>query len=211
MEELNIEDFIQIIANISKAMTEKKDYLGNLDAKMGDGDLGITMDKGWATAMDMAYTAASEGDIGKLLFKCGVKMSSVVPSTMGTLMASGLIEAGKALTGKGTMTAQDLAVFFRAYSNGIAKRGKCEKGDRTVLDSILPAAEAAEMGISLSEMAQAASKSSAEGLKNTKKMKPKFGKAVAHAAQAVGVEDQGAAVGFIIVDTICNYITEGKP
>jgi dihydroxyacetone kinase-like protein len=206
MDDLKIEDMIQIIVKISEAMTEKKDYLSGLDAQMGDGDLGITMSKGWGAAAEIANTTISEGDIGKLLLKCGIKMSSVVPSTMGTLMASGLIEAGKALAGKNSMNVEGLAVFFRAYSNGIIKRGKCERGDRTVLDSILPAAEAAEQGTSLKETAKAVRRSSEEGLESTKKMKPKFGKAAIHAAKAIGTVDQGAAAGFIIVDTICTYI-----
>ncbi|MDR2160390.1 MAG: DAK2 domain-containing protein, partial [Treponema sp.] len=188
-------------------MIEKKDYLGGLDARMGDGYLGITLAKGWMAALEAANTMIFDGDIGKLFLKCGIKMSSAVPSTMCTLMATGLIEAGKALTGKNCMDVQDLAIFFKAYSDGIVKRGKCEKGDRTVLDSILPAAEASEHKLSLKEAAEAARKSSKEGLENTKRIKPKFGKAAVHANKAAGVEDQGAAAGFILVNTICNYIT----
>ena len=61
--------------------------------------------------------------------KAGMRMASVVPSTMGTLMASGIMEAGKALKRKeNEMGPADLSVYFTAFAAGIQKRGKCSRG-----------------------------------------------------------------------------------
>ncbi|WP_265331640.1 dihydroxyacetone kinase family protein [Enterococcus avium] len=64
-------------------MTEKKEYLIELDSKVGDGDLGLTMSEGFKAAYE-AIRSSKEKDLGKLLFIAGKAMSSAVPSTMGT-------------------------------------------------------------------------------------------------------------------------------
>ena len=66
-----------ILAFIDKAfaiMDENKDYLIELDAASGDGDLGLTMSKGFAAGRDAAHESAEE-DLGKLLFQIGSAMA----------------------------------------------------------------------------------------------------------------------------------------
>lgn len=101
------------------------------------------MKKGYC-ALPEIYSGLEEADMGKRISKSGMKMSSVVPSTMGTLMSSGWMEGGKRLVGKETVDAAGYAAFLRGFADGIIKRGKCAPGDRTVLDAVQPAAEAAE-------------------------------------------------------------------
>lgn len=61
-------------------------------------------------------------------------MASAVPSTMGTLMASGLMNAGKALKGVEQLNAAQEAELFQAWFEGVKSRGKAELGDKTFLD-----------------------------------------------------------------------------
>ena len=142
-------------------------------------------------------------DAGKTLMKAGMKMSSVVPSTMGTLMSSGIMEGGKALKGKGSIGPAELSVYLTAFAAGIQKRGKCQPGDRTILDAVSPAAEAAEKaaeaGGDLSAVIAAACEGAAKGVEATKAMTPKFGKAAVFAAKAAGVADQGAVAGLYML------------
>ena len=69
-------------------------------------------------------------------------MAAVAPSTMGTLMASGIMEGGKALVGCACMRAGDYCRYLQGFAEGIAKRGRCKRGDCTVLDAIGTAADA---------------------------------------------------------------------
>ena len=90
MKTLNTEDIKKIFKNIKVIMQENEDRLFKLDSLMGDGDLGLTMKNGF----DKAYESISgfeEEDIGKIFMKAGMTMASAVPSTMGTLMATGLM------------------------------------------------------------------------------------------------------------------------
>ena len=115
--------------------------------------------------------------MGKRLAKAGMKMSSVVPSTMGTLMSSGVMEGGKRLSGCEAIGPAEFASFLEGYAAGIQKRGKCQRGDRTVLDAIGPAADAAaqaaaQPGATLASVAEAAVRGADEGVTATRDMTP---------------------------------------
>ncbi len=210
MDIITIQDLPGLFEEVAKIFAEKKDELCDMDAKMGDGDLGLTMDKGFGAMPQLIRENTEEGNIGKTLFKAGSRMAALVPSTMGTLMASGIMEGGKRLNGESEIDAEKLAVFLRGYADGIKKRGKCEPGDRTVLDAIDAAASAAEekvsSGASLTDVALAAKEGAEKGCEATKDMKPKFGKAAVHEAASVGVCDQGATVGKYLVGAVCGFV-----
>ena len=96
------------------------------------------------------------------------------------------------------------------FAAGVQKRGKCEQGQRTIYDSILPAAQsadkAAKAGASLQEVITQALDAARSGVEATKNMIPVFGKAAVHAAQCEGVEDQGAVAGYYKILGLHNYI-----
>lgn len=212
MQTIPFADIPVLFESVGTLFREKKEELCEMDARLGDGDLGLTMSKGYG-ALPEAMKAAAEsagGDVGKLLVKGSMTMSSVSPSTMGFLMASGLMEAGKALKGAQEITAQGLAQLLTAFAAGIQKRGKCQPGERTILDSVLPGAEkaaaAAESGADLAAVIEAAKQGAAAGVEATKDMAPKYGKAAVHAAAAAGTVDQGAVAGYYLICGLWNYI-----
>lgn len=209
MKVIQAKDWTAVMEAVAQVMTEQADHLCEMDARMGDGDLGLTMKKGYC-ALPEIYAGLEEADMGKRLSKAGMKMSSVVPSTMGTLMSSGWMEGGKRLIGKEEVDASAFAAFLRGFADGIAKRGKCVPGERTVLDAIFPAADAAERaaasGSGLEDTAAAALEGAKQGLEATKEMTPKYGKAAVFAAKALGTEDQGATAGMLLVQGLYNGI-----
>ena len=142
MDKITAEQLPALYECVAEVFAEKKDELCAMDANMGDGDLGLTMQKGYAALPDLIREEMQE-DVGKTLMKAGMRMASVVSSTMGTLMASGIMEAGKALKGKNEMGPADLSAYFTAFAAGIQKRGKCSRGERTILDAVGAAADRA--------------------------------------------------------------------
>lgn len=204
MNTITCEQLPALFQGVAAVFAEKKEELCEMDAQMGDGDLGLTMDKGYGALPSLLQENMEVGDVGKTLMKAGMKMSSVVPSTMGTLMSSGIMEGGKALKGKAELGAAELAAYLTAFATGIQKRGKCQLGDRTILDAVDPAARAAERaaaeGGDLAAVLNAACEGAAQGVEATKSMTPKFGKAAVFAAKAAGVPDQGAVAGACMLD-----------
>ena len=99
--------------------------------------------------------------------------------------------------------------FLEGYVEGFKKRGKCETGERTILDAIHPAYEAAKDALSaeknLKETMEAAIDGAKKGVEATKEMQPKYGKAVVFAAKAKGIPDQGAMAGLYLLEGLGRY------
>ena len=202
MRELQKSDVLTFFARLADIMAQEKKHLIEMDALSGDGDLGFTMSKGFAAANECAKEAQDK-DIGTLLFMAGRGMAAAVPSTMGTLMSSGLLGAGKALKGKETLSSEDFAAFAMAYFEAVQKRGKANLGERTVLDSLKPAADKAQELVESreedwSELTKAVHEAALAGVEATRDMAPVHGKAYVHRNKLKGVPDQGAVVGALL-------------
>ena len=124
----------------ASALRAQEAVLTELDQAVGDGDLGITAIK-LAEALE---AAADQGgaDLGKFLSQTGMSLNRAASSTMGTLMATALMQAGKRVMGKESLTTADLPQLLNAATDGVRTRGKANLGDKTLLDALLPASEA---------------------------------------------------------------------
>ncbi|MEG2441756.1 MAG: dihydroxyacetone kinase subunit L [Acetivibrio sp.] len=194
--------FIKLLDEIQKIMCENRENLIDLDRVIGDGDLGLTMSDGFKAAYEGAKNT-TETDIGKIIYAAGKAMSTAVPSTMGTLMASGLIEAGKVLKGKVEVEKEDIATFFMAYEEGVMMRGKAKIGEKTFLDGINPAIEAMKKsfnkGEALEVVAKKAVEAAEEGYINTEKMLAVHGRAATRGEASRSLRDPGAKVAVLIM------------
>lgn len=191
-----------LLKNFKEIMEENKDYLIELDSIVGDGDLGLTMSDGFAAA----YKAAVEfkgDDLGKLLYSSGKAMSTAVPSTMGTLMASGFMNAGKVLKGKASFENSDIAILFQSYMEGVAARGKAKVGEKTFLDGIFYAVEALNnsvvQGETLGIGAKKALEAAEAGFKNTSNIIAIHGRAATRGEASRSLLDPGAAVAVLMM------------
>lgn len=210
MEQIKMASLPALMQCIARKMAEKSEELCALDAKLGDGDLGLTMKRGFAHLAEFSQKMRPEST-KRFFVQCGMELSSAVPSTMGFLMGQGLVTAGKALASGEVMGGADYCIFLRGFADGIALRGKCRPGDRTILDAMAGAVHSAEEcckvrpAAGLAEVAKAALAGARAGAERTKTMTPKFGKAAVHRADAYGIVDQGALAAVYLMEAICTF------
>lgn len=213
MDKLSAEDIKSILITVRDLMLENEQYLFKLDSEMGDGDLGITMKKGFNHIAD-TLKGLQEEDIGQLLLKAAMAITSTSPGTMGTLMGTGLMRAGKSAMGKNQADLPVLADMMDSFVQGIMDRGKSKPGDRTIIDSLYPAAQSLKQSAQKREgLKQAffeAYQKSKEGLESTKNMSPSHGKAMYHKQMAAEIEDPGAAAGMLWIKGFYDYISQGS-
>jgi phosphoenolpyruvate---glycerone phosphotransferase subunit DhaL len=204
--------FNDIVATLQKMALDMKDHINELrelDAASGDGDLGVTVELG-ADSMVAYLNSPDESDIGKMLAKLGMNANKANPSTFGTLLASAFMGAGKAVQGKTEITTGDLVLMGLGAIDGIKKRGKSEVGDKTMLDSLVPAVETFRKGIddgknvvlSLKESVTAAQ----AGMQATANMKAKFGRASYRQDGCVGVRDGGATAMYFLIESFQRHL-----
>lgn len=195
METINKLKLKEILGNILESMQDAKDELIALDGAMGDGDLGLTMCKGFEAIYQ-------EIDMGKLMMKLGMKMNSVVPSTMGTLISTCFVKSAPKAKGKSELNLTDLVEMGKAAVDGVMQRGGSKIDDKTMLDALAPAINALEQSLSenktLAEAQQAAYQASIEGVEKTKTLKSVHGRAAYYNEQSIGKQDPGATAVMYI-------------
>ena len=199
---MNATDLRALLARWAGIMADKRDWLIELDSVVGDSDLGLTMSDGFRAASEAA-NACELTDVGKLCYQAGKAMATAVPSTMGTLMASGLMNAGKVLKGVEQLGSEQEAKLFEAYLEGVKNRGKAELGDKTFLDGLAPAVEvltqAAKAGPIGAEAAQAAADAAWQAFENTRGMLAKHGHMAIRGEASRELLDPGAAVAALLM------------
>ena len=199
---MNAKDLRQLLRIWADIMAEHRTYLIDLDSVVGDGDLGLTMSDGFKAAADAAQ-ASDELDLGKLAYLAGKAMSTAVPSTMGTLMASSLMNAGKTLKGMDTLDDSGIVTFFQAYWDGVQNRGKAALGEKTFLDGLAPAVESLQRdlaaGTDRHTAAQHAAEAAHAAFLNTRGMIAKHGRAATRGEASRDLLDPGAAVADLLM------------
>lgn len=202
---MEISYLVTLLKEISTVMAENREKLIEMDSVVGDGDLGLTMSDGFKAAYE-AVADETFSDAGKLLFAAGKAMANKVPSTMGSLMATGLKQGGKALKGKEALEDADIALIFESYEAGVAKLGGAKVGDKTFIDGLHPAVESlnasVQSGDSLVDMADKAANSAMEGFKNTTTMLAVHGRAATRGEASRSLEDPGAYVAVLLMEAL---------
>ena len=203
-------DLLALLQQMAVDMAAHKDALCVLDAAMGDGDQGITMTLGFG-AIAAALPALADQDIGTLLTKSGLAFNGTAASTIGALLATACLRAGRAVQGKAEIGVADLAAMAEAAAAGIQERGKAQRGDKTVLDALLPAATAlraaATAGAGIEAALQAALVAAEAGVQATIPLKARVGRAAWIAERSVGHQDPGATSFALMLKSAVGYLT----
>jgi len=199
---LNLDDIRVYFRNIAGLMDANRELLCRLDGALGDGDLGVTMAKGFR-AIEASVKPESVRDIGDFLSQSALVIEEGAAGTMGTLIGSGLEQAGIACAGRKSLDCEGVARLIRGLADGISARGKARQGDKTILDSLVPAAEALESasreGKALDQAVKAASAAAEQGARSTAKMQSRHGRAARYLERSIGPEDSGAVAGALMI------------
>ena len=192
---------VEAVNQISLLMEENKEHLIELDSAIGDGDLGLTMTKGFSAAVEAARLC-EEDDLGSMLKRIGFAIAKAAPSTMGTLTATAFMGAGKALEGVSSMNATQVAFFFRSMAEVISARGKAKEGEKTLLDVLFPVVRALEANENQDICAQLskAVEVAKQSLEATREMINQHGKAAVFREKSLGLLDPGAAAVTLMIE-----------
>jgi len=213
MDSIGKAELVPLFASLRDVFISQRDYLIDLDGKVGDSDLGITMNKAFNAAFESVRNTTTD-PIGKTLQLAGIAVAKAAPSTMGTLVATGLMRGGKALEGAQSWGTAEMSAFWDAFLKGVADRGKAQLGDKTLLDVLSPIAlslqismaSGADLPAALAQAAHAAR----DGLEATKAMVAQHGKAACFQEKTLGLQDAGATVGVLIIQTMHDFVVPSK-
>lgn len=204
MTEMTVQDLIVLFRRVSAAIESDKERLCKLDGVIGDADHGVTMSIGF-TAVDNALRTLdpSTADPTTVFNTAAKSFLNAVGASSGPLYATAFLRAGAAVKGQARLERGAMVAVIGAMAKGIQDRGKAERGDKTMLDAWLPAAEAASAALAENEdlrgCLDAATAAAAAGAELTKSMIATKGRASRLGERALGHIDPGAASAVTIL------------
>jgi dihydroxyacetone kinase-like protein len=202
------------LAALTELFAAKRTDLDTMDAAIGDGDHGTTMARGLGAVP--AATAGTYADIGALLQQVGRTLLKIGGAT-GPLFGTLFIEAGSVTAGMTTLAPADVAHMLSAASRAVQNRGGANAGNKTMVDALQPAAEAATAaaaaGASLERVVAAAADAANAGAVNTRSLVAHQGRARFLGERSAGHQDPGATSVALLLEALLATIrrAEGFP
>lgn len=197
----------RMFGDIFAAIEAEKDHLTALDGAIGDADHGITMSLGFhAVAMRLAGMDLDQATGSTIFTDAAAAFLDAVGASSGPLYASAFLQAAKVLENNDRLSLANQAAIVEAMTAGIRQRGKGQRGDKTMLDAWIPAAEAAinvrtdwtdaaEMWTCITQAAQV-------GANATRSMVAARGRAARLGERSLGHIDPGAASAVIVLQAM---------
>jgi len=198
----------EAILRVSSSLINNSDYLTSLDQKVGDGDMGITMSK-IADTLSISIKVDEFKDIGNSLVALGLMINRAAASSIGTLISTALMRAGRVVLGKSELTALDLSAMLSAADSGIQERGKSKPGDKTIIDAINPAnlsfSESIKKGEDIHTASIKALYAAQDGRDSVTNLRSRVGRASWLGERTEGAIDPGAEAFVLILKAIINF------
>jgi dihydroxyacetone kinase-like protein len=192
---------------VSASLEAERDRLSELDGAIGDGDHGTTMALGFqAVRSELSKLDLDEADISMVLNTAATAFINAVGASTGPLYATGFRRAAQATAGRNDLDLVTCAIIIEAIGVGIRERGHGQRGDKTMLDAWLPAAEAAQTAVnenqSAGEFWNKIVSAATAGANTTRSMIAAKGRAARLRERSLGHIDPGAASTVIILQAM---------
>lgn len=196
---------ISILNKIANVIEENRSYLSELDAAIGDGDHGINMNKGFNAVIEK-LRGHNGNDIGDILKKTGMALVTNVGGASGPLYGTAFMKAAVEVNGKENMDIEDFIKILEAALGGVKMRGKAERGEKTMIDSIAPAIdamkEALKAGLMPIDILKASKDAAIKGVEYTRTIIATKGRASYLGQRSIGHQDAGATSSYLILNTV---------
>ncbi|MCL2879783.1 MAG: dihydroxyacetone kinase subunit DhaL [Treponema sp.] len=196
-----------IVYNMTACIHENKEYLSGIDGAIGDGDHGINMDKGFSLCrrrmedIELSFSEALTLLSDILLQEIGGSMGPIY-GVMFKKMAEILREE--------KIDQHIFLLALKAAITGIQSIGDAKPGDKTLIDTLIPAADALEASNNRNEDFEAAllhmKKAAEEGWQSTKDMVAKLGRASRLGERSRGIYDAGATSSYLLLSSMADSI-----
>ncbi|MFF0772721.1 DAK2 domain-containing protein [Nonomuraea wenchangensis] len=185
----------ELIDTIKRSLSQLigvADELRDLDQALGDGDLGITVSLGAAAVIEALDTVPGDITPAEIARTCAKAFANANPSTLAALVAGGLLAGSKTWADVEDVDVSAAARFVRAAGDNIAQRGKTQLGDKTIVDVILPAADALSAATTGAAGLDAATAVAEKAVIETRALQSRRGRAAWLQERSIGLQDPGA-------------------
>lgn len=197
-----------ILLAMVKGIQDNKQYLGDVDGLIGDGDHGMNMNKGFTLYEEQLgddETTFSDG-----LFDLGNVLLTKIGGSMGPIYGTLLMGMSDAEDDEDEITLDLLAKMFEQGLSDLQEIVDAKVGDKTLVDTLAPATESlkksAAEGKDFKEALEDMKAAAAAGRDSTINLKANFVRAARLGERSRGVLDAGATSCCIIITAMADGI-----
>jgi len=197
-----------IFIKIADILIENKSYLTELDAAIGDADHGINMARGFKKVKEKIEDDSFKNN-SDLVKTVAMTLISTVGGASGPLYGTAFLNISKIIPDSDF----DIDSFIKigeTIIEGIQKLGKAQQGEKTMLDTIIPAVNALReskvKGLSLERALEECKKAAEEGMKATIPLLATKGRASYLGERSKGHQDPGATSSYLIIKVIVDEL-----
>ena len=208
MEELSLNTFKQMLRAALERIKERQNEFSQLDAVFGDGDHGTAM----VTAMNAVVEAAEKGNEFKaMLNDIGFNVMLQTSGSTSTLLGAFFMGMGDHVEGT-LLNTVALRKMFAGGLKNVCLQTKAKKGDKTMMDALIPAVDAIEccQSDNIGEILRAGAVAAQAGANDTVGMKAVFGRARNYGEHSVGTPDPGAKSWACMLSAFAETVKDDK-
>lgn len=210
MEVITRKDWHAIFQEISGLMSSNKALLTEIDAKFGDGDHGITIEKIAHVIEKISNEwVDTDADLKSLFTGIGKGVMNVNGGSAGPLYGTYFEGLGEELQDEVDTDAALLKVILKSGLTELQYLSTAKVGDKTMMDTLIPATEAAlDAPDDITAIVTAAKEAALKGAKESENYISKFGRARSYKEKTIGTPDAGAQSCTYIFTGLCNALTK---
>lgn len=203
----SIADVEFVMRTLAENIVANETYFGELDAVVGDGDFGYSLARGFEIVLDQ-WDGFDRSDPGVFLTKIAAATSARIGGTSGPIWGTAMLRAGVQLKEHPQIEGADVVRALRASIEGIKTRGQADVGDKTLLDSLVPAVDTLEAelgtGHSPKQVVAAMAEAAESAAENTKTMQAMRGRASYTGERSIGSVDAGAKAVAVLLASLAD-------
>ncbi|MDL2314257.1 dihydroxyacetone kinase subunit L [Desulfovibrio sp. OttesenSCG-928-C14] len=185
-------DLSAMLRKVSSLWKENADLLSQIDSRFGDGDHGVTIGK-IARLFSSALEDWNDESMAEFLENLGSEIMEIGGGSAGPLYGTLVGGLAGPLAGKKKVDGPLLKKMFASSLADLKTVTKAREGDKTMMDALLPAVEAAQAAPDgVKAVLAAAARAAGQGAEASKDMVAKFGRARSYGEQTLGTKDAGA-------------------
>ncbi|MFA7672159.1 MAG: dihydroxyacetone kinase subunit DhaL [Sphaerochaetaceae bacterium] len=193
-----------IVEKLAQMIHENRTYLSEIDGAIGDGDHGINMDKGFSMAAQQLKN--KELGLSEALKVLGNVLLEEIGGSMGPLYGTFFRRMARVAKTKEQIDAVVFEEMLQQGLEGLQSIGNAKVGDKTLLDTLVPALdalrEANQVKKQFKEALNAMVVAAKNGMDSTVEMVAKVGRASRLGERSRGVLDAGATSCYLILKTM---------
>lgn len=210
---LTLNNLIYLVDKMSEIIIEHEVPFCELDSHAGDGDFGMSVAKGFRELKRewKSILAQENLTIGSFLDACSLIIMESCGGASGPIWGSAFRSAGKAAEGALEVNVPQFAEMLQAAVRGIQATGErsfgrgAVVGDKTLMDALIPCADAwmlcAENGENMKTAFAKGAEAAVQGAESTKAIVARMGRAGTVGERSIGYPDAGAyALGVIFTE-----------